>query len=95
MTAMFDAPITTWLNRWSARLAPNASVSMLRCNPVYIPRNHLVEAALAAASAGDLAPFDELLAVVTDPFTERPEGERFAVPAPDGFTNGYQTFCGT
>ena len=29
---------------------------MDRVNPVYIPRNHLVEEALAAATAGDLDP---------------------------------------
>jgi uncharacterized protein YdiU (UPF0061 family) len=29
---------------------------MDRVNPVYIPRNHLVEGALAAATGGDLDP---------------------------------------
>ncbi len=95
VTAMFDEPITDWFDRWTARLAPNAASTMLQTNPIYIPRNHLVEQALAAANAGDLAPFDELLAVVTDPFTERDGLDRFATPAPDGFTRGYQTFCGT
>ncbi len=95
VTAMFEASITDWMDRWSARLAPNASDVMQRANPVYIPRNHLVEEALGAAVAGDLNPFDELLEVVTDPFDERPGLERFAVPGPDGFSSGYQTFCGT
>ena len=36
---------------------------MDRVNPVYIPRNHLVEEALAAATAGDLEPFQRLLDV--------------------------------
>ena len=30
---------------------------MDRVNPLYIPRNHLVEEALTAATAGDLEPF--------------------------------------
>ena len=38
---------------------------MDRVNPVYIPRNHLVEEALAAATAGDLDPSSELLDAVT------------------------------
>ena len=37
--------------------------AMDRVNPVYIPRNHLVEEALAAATAGDLEPFERLLDV--------------------------------
>ena len=44
---------------WSAgrRWRPDAD-AMDRVNPVYIPRNHLVEEALAAATAGDLEPLD-------------------------------------
>ena len=49
---------------------------MDRVNPVYIPRNHLVEAALDAATEGDLAPFTELVDVVARPFDERPGLER-------------------
>ncbi|HAS31448.1 MAG TPA: hypothetical protein DCS84_03960, partial [Microbacterium sp.] len=63
-------------------------------NPVYIPRNHLVEEALDAATAGDLEPFEHLLAVVRSPFVEREGWERFAQPAPDSF-GPYRTFCGT
>jgi serine/tyrosine/threonine adenylyltransferase len=64
-------------------------------NPRYVPRNHLVEAALTAAvDRDDLGPVTELLEVVTDPFTERPGRERFAGPAPDDF-GPYRTFCGT
>jgi uncharacterized protein YdiU (UPF0061 family) len=67
---------------------------MDRVNPVYVPRNHLVEEALAAATAEDTAPFDELLAVLADPYVERPGLERFAQPAPPDFGR-YRTFCGT
>ena len=63
-------------------------------NPVYIPRNHVVEEALDAATAGDLEPFARLLAVVRSPFVEREGWERFARPAPDSF-GPYRTFCGT
>ncbi len=44
-----------WLSRWRA-LLPDAA-AMERVNPVVIPRNHLVEEALVAATAGDLEPF--------------------------------------
>jgi uncharacterized protein YdiU (UPF0061 family) len=63
-------------------------------NPIYVPRNHLVEEALTAATAGDLRPFERLVDVVVEPFVERPGLERYAEPAPATFAD-YQTFCGT
>ena len=63
-------------------------------NPVYIVRNHLVEEALIAAVDGELAPFDRLVAAVSQPYTERPGFERYADPAPQNF-GAYRTFCGT
>jgi uncharacterized protein YdiU (UPF0061 family) len=86
--AGFDA----WTARWLA-LGPDAD-AMDRANPVYVPRNHLVEEALAAATEGDLAPLERLLEAVSAPYDERAGLERYAEPAPDSFA-GYQTFCGT
>lgn len=86
--AAFDG----WLARWRA-LGPDAD-TMDRVNPVYIPRNHLVEEALTAATGGDLAPLHRLLEAVSAPFRERPGLERYAEAAPDDFVN-YRTFCGT
>ena len=87
------AGIDGWLTRWRA-LRPDAD-AMDRVNPVYIPRNHLVEEALAAATEGDLGPLDRLLDAVGSPFEERPGLERYAAPAPEDFGAAYQTFCGT
>ncbi|MBB3675140.1 protein adenylyltransferase SelO [Modestobacter versicolor] len=81
-----------WLARWRA-LAPDAE-AMDRVNPVYIARNHLVEEALSAGTDGDLDPLHRLLAVLADPFVERPGRERYAEPAPADF-GAYRTFCGT
>ena len=67
---------------------------MDRVNPVVVPRNHLVEEALEAATSGDLAPLGRLLAAVTQPFVVRPGMERYAEPAPADFGR-YRTFCGT
>jgi uncharacterized protein YdiU (UPF0061 family) len=86
------AAVDAWIARWRA-LAPDAA-AMDTVNPLYVPRNHLVEEALAAATGGDLAPLHRLLDAVADPFTERPGLERYATPAPDDF-GAYQTFCGT
>ena len=63
-------------------------------NPIYIPRNHLVEEALAAATDGDLDPLGRLLTAVAAPYDERPGLQRYAEPAPQDFGD-YRTFCGT
>jgi uncharacterized protein YdiU (UPF0061 family) len=88
--AAFDA----WADRWLALPGERDADAMDRVNPLYIPRNHLVEAALDAATDGDLVPFERLLDVVTHPFDERPGLEAYTQPAPDDF-GPYQTFCGT
>jgi serine/tyrosine/threonine adenylyltransferase len=86
------AGIDGWLARWRA-VGPDAA-AMDRVNPVYVPRNQLVEEALTAATAGDLDPLHRLLDAVTSPFTERPGLARYAAPAPVDFGT-YRTFCGT
>jgi uncharacterized protein YdiU (UPF0061 family) len=92
----FDA----WANRWRAQLSSQASdpgviaEAMDRVNPVYIPRNHQVEEALAAATAGDLGPLRRLLDVLSQPCERRPGLEPYAAPAPPSF-GAYRTFCGT
>ena len=90
-----------WAARWRQRMAsdsidPDArSAGMRAVNPAYIPRNHLVEAALdAAVTRQDLGPFEQLLEVVLRPFEERSSCERYAAPpAPEERVQ--QTFCGT
>lgn len=84
-------PFLDWLPRWRARLAGDAPARMVAQNPAVIPRNHKVEEALAAATTGDMAPFEALLDAVTRPFEER---EPYMLPAPAGFGR-HVTFCGT
>jgi uncharacterized protein YdiU (UPF0061 family) len=81
-----------WVARWRA-LGPDAD-AMDRVNPLYIPRNHLVEEALAAAGDDDPGPLDRLVEAVSAPYGERPGLERYAAPAPPDF-GAYRTFCGT
>jgi uncharacterized protein YdiU (UPF0061 family) len=81
-----------WLSRWQA-LSPDAEL-MNRVNPIYIPRNHLVEEALTAATADDPAPLQQLLRALAAPYEERSGLERYAGPAPEDF-GAYRTFCGT
>jgi len=86
------AALAGWVERWRA-LGPDAD-AMSRTNPVYVPRNHLVEEALTAATFEDLEPLRQLLAAVSSPYDEHPGLERYAVGAPEDF-GPYRTFCGT
>ena len=87
--ATFDG----WLQRWRD-LGPDAD-AMDRVNPVYIPRNHLVEEALTAATGGDLGPVEKLLDAIRSPFDVRAGLDRYAEPGPREFSASFQTFCGT
>ena len=87
--------LDAWLPRWQARAGEGAAPRLRAANPLHVPRNHLVEAALAAAHQGDLGPFDRLLAALSHPFEARAGLEDLALPAPEGFLRGYRTYCGT
>jgi uncharacterized protein YdiU (UPF0061 family) len=68
---------------------------MCAVNPLYIPRNHLVEAAIrAAVEHNDLGPFETLVEVSSRPFEMQAGRERHAEPpGPNEIVE--QTFCGT
>ena len=94
--AAFDA----WAEGWRRRLAeeetaPEARVAAMRAaNPLFIPRNHLVEEAIAAAYEDDLRPFETLLEVLSAPFDDQPRFARHAEP-PRSEQVVHRTFCGT
>jgi len=94
-----------WASEWRLRLKEEPvsgsgqevarAAAMRMASPAFIPRNHLVEAALdAAMRRQDFRPFEELLDVVSRPYEDRPGLERYATPArPEECV--LQTFCGT
>jgi uncharacterized protein YdiU (UPF0061 family) len=95
------AAYDTWAAAWRQRLneepvsAQERAAAMRKVNPAFIPRNHLVEAALgAAAERQDFQPFERLLDVVCCPYEEKPGLERYVTPArPEEAVRW--TFCGT
>ena len=98
--SLFGEPeaFDTWASRWLALVGDDrhgVAQRMDRANPIYIPRNHIVEEVLTAASWGDHDALDQLLAVITRPFDERPGLESYAAPAAPEVTASYRTFCGT
>lgn len=84
----FDA----WAADWRA-VGPDPAL-MARTNPLRIPRNHLIEAAIQAAIRGDYAPFHRLDAALHAPFEARAEWDDLAI-APLASERVTRTFCGT
>ncbi len=69
--------------------------AMRAVNPAFIPRNHRVEAVIAAAvNNDDYAPFEELLTVLSKPYEDQPAFAAYAEP-PLPEQRVLQTFCGT
>lgn len=93
----FDA----WFGLWQKRIELEAGSNIERRqrmrleNPAFIPRNHLVEEVIqAAVHDEDYSAFEKLLDVLSRPFEEQPENDRYGLPPrPDQVV--HQTFCGT
>jgi serine/tyrosine/threonine adenylyltransferase len=103
LRSLFEDPTAfdRWVVKWRHRLEcesrsePARQAAMRAVNPAFIPRNHLVEAALAAAQSGvDFAPFNELLQVLSRPYDDQPQFSHYGEPPrPDQVV--LETFCGT
>jgi uncharacterized protein YdiU (UPF0061 family) len=87
-----------WLDQWQQRMKNEGPVAansrMQKTNPIFIPRNHRIEEAIAAGYEGDFAPFHRLHKVLQNPFTEQPENAEFE-NAPAANEVVCATFCGT
>ncbi|MBP7777931.1 MAG: YdiU family protein [Acidobacteria bacterium] len=98
--ALEDAAFLAWQAEWQARLgrqpqAPDEVAALMRrSNPAVIARNHLVEAALAAAEQGDLGPLERLVETLGAPWDDARVPLEFRHPAEPG-KPPYRTFCGT
>jgi serine/tyrosine/threonine adenylyltransferase len=90
----FDA----WLANYRARLRseqsddPARAARMNRVNPKYVLRNHLAQAAIEKAQAGDFGEIEALRALLARPFDEQPGMEAYAQPPPPG-TQGVEVSC--
>jgi uncharacterized protein YdiU (UPF0061 family) len=86
-----------WIKTFKIRILSEVGIAkrIRQENPIYTPRNHLVEAAINAAEIdGDYAQFEQLLEIITNPFIDKPGKEIYAKP-PLMIDPNYKTFCGT
>jgi serine/tyrosine/threonine adenylyltransferase len=95
-----DPELAAWHGRLQARRGrqpqspADAERLMRQHNPAFIPRNHLVEAALAAAAdEDDVSVMTRLLDVLATPFDHDRDLPAFSEPA--SRERPYRTFCGT
>ncbi len=63
-------------------------------NPLYIPRNHRIERAIAAALEEDFGPFHEMNEVLEKPYEEQERFKEYRSP-PEPHEVVRTTFCGT
>lgn len=102
VATLFKDPLSFagWAQNWRARLAsegqdPQArAAQMRRVNPAFIPRNHRVEQAIAAALQDDLSVFQTLNRVLENPYEDQPAFQEYMQPA-TADERVTQTFCGT
>ena len=91
---------SSWFERWNHLIKQQpgglstAQERMSNLNPVVIPRNHLVQAALDDAEQGDMTRFNDLLQVCVTPYDLTHQERDYAKPPPDNF-GPYVTYCGT
>ncbi|MCV3735653.1 YdiU family protein (plasmid) [Rhizobium sp. TRM96647] len=90
-----------FLIRWRARLGRDArpaaerAAAMRAVNPAFIPRNHRIEEAIAAAvEEQDFSLFAAMNDVLARPYEDRSALAAFAAPPKPG-EEVLQTFCGT
>jgi uncharacterized protein YdiU (UPF0061 family) len=89
ITAAQEAAIADWLRRYAARIEIEAIDDAERgrrmdaINPLYVPRNYLVQQVIEATARGDRAALPELLDVLRRPYEEQPGRERFAAKRPE------------
>ena len=100
---LFEKPeeLDEWLLKWRKRLTKESlsdaerQKKMQAINPVYIPRNHQIEAAIRAAEDHvDFSVFHELHEVLQNPYKQQEGKDRYSLP-PEPDEVVLQTFCGT
>ncbi len=94
-----DKDFQNWKKRWKERLkinnnTPEKYIKLMRTvNPIVIPRNQKVEEVLKAADQNNLKPLNELIEILSKPYTNQKDIIDYQIPSM--LSEKYQTFCGT
>ncbi len=91
--ALYHRPMHAWLDRYEKRLSYESRSdearreAMLRINPAYVLKNHMLADAIEAAEKKDFALFDALFRIAKAPFEEHEGFEAWAQPTPQDRRN--------
>jgi uncharacterized protein YdiU (UPF0061 family) len=99
-SAINNLEFKPWLEKWKNSIdnlsgMEQAKELMNKHNPVFIPRNHLVEQALDEASNGNMNLYLKFLGIITQPYKYQNNLDEFMESPNLDFESSYQTFCGT
>ncbi|HEY6036022.1 MAG TPA: YdiU family protein [Kofleriaceae bacterium] len=89
VTPIHRAMIHRWLERYRARVAiegiseAERAARICEVNPIYVPRNYLVQEVIEATERGDRAQLLALIDVLRRPYAERSELSRYAQKRPE------------
>ncbi|MEL6182404.1 MAG: hypothetical protein AAFS10_25835, partial [Myxococcota bacterium] len=81
--------VAAWLRLYMARVRDTGLTNAKRrttmdaTNPLYLPRNYLAQLAIDDAEQGDYTRVVELLEVVRQPYTARPDFDAYAERRPE------------
>ena len=89
-----------WHENWKKYIEYQSNMDqakkiMQTYNPIFIPRNHLVENALNNATEGNLDSFNRLLNVLSKPYDYQKKLDKYIEPCKENFEKNYKTYCGT
>ena len=89
-----------WYEKWIKYINNRYSIKdcqtlMKKNNPVFIPRNNIVEEAINNAVDGNMHHLNTLLKTIKKPYTYKKGLESFMKPPTSEFEDYYRTYCGT
>jgi len=99
-TLINNSDFTIWYKKWKKHLNRFSNMNeakdlMQKNNPIIIPRNHLVEEALEDASMGNMHSFEQLLHIISHPYQQQDNSDKFMKPPEASYEENFQTYCGT
>lgn len=86
VTAVERARLDQFVTRWKQRAAiekADVAARLREVNPIYVPRNYLVQEVIQATERGDRTELPKLMDVLRHPYDERPGLERYAAKRPE------------
>lgn len=89
LTESYQVTLNEWLQRYQARLSfdrlsdETRQFNMNKVNPKYVLRNYLAQQAIERAEQGDYSEVETLKIILSSPYEEQPEYQKYAQKRPD------------